>query len=82
MLINSFLGTEKMEEEKSVVIEKEKIYSSYINQDMSSSEKIELEKRRRNQVYLSLDYNLSVLSYFDFFSYDTFQIIKVAKQIA
>ena len=31
-------------------------------------EKIKEEKRRRNQVYQSLDYFLKHISYFDFFS--------------
>lgn len=45
-------------------------------------EKIKQEKRRRNQIYQSLDYLLSHLSYFDFFSKDAFQIILQAKQFA
>ena len=45
-------------------------------------EKIELEKRRRHQVYSLLDYVLSVLTYFDFFSQDAFLIIKRSKNLA
>ena len=45
-------------------------------------EKIKQEKRRRNQLYQSLDYFLSHLSYFDFFSKDAFQILLQAKQFA
>ena len=43
---------------------------------------IELEKRRRYQAYKLLDYNLSYLTYFDFFSYDLFQIAKMSKYLA
>lgn len=38
--------------------------------------KITLEKRKRNQLYITLDYILSVVSFFDFFSIDSFAIIK------
>jgi len=40
------------------------------------SEKIVIEKRKRYQTYMALDYILSAVTYFDFFSYDTFQIVK------
>lgn len=39
-------------------------------------EKITLEKRKRNQLYITMDYILSVVSLFDFFSIDSFTIIK------
>lgn len=55
---------------------------SYINLTLSVEEKIEMEKRRRYQAYMSLDYLLSVLSYFDFFSLDSFNIAKKAKELA
>ena len=55
--------------------------TSYIDLNLSVEEKIEYEKRRRHQVYMTLDYFLSVFSYFDFFSLDSFQIIKKAKTL-
>ena len=45
-------------------------------------EEIEFEKRRRYQAYKLLDYNLSSLTYFDFFSHDLFQIAKMSKYLA
>lgn len=39
-------------------------------------EKITLEKRKRNQLYITMDYILSAVSLFDFFSMDSFKIIK------
>ena len=44
--------------------------------ESSISNNIKLEKRRRHQAYISTDYLLGFLTYFDFFSRDTFQIIK------
>ena len=46
------------------------------------SEKILIEKRRRHQTYMALDYFLSAVTYFDFFSSDTFKIVKNAKYLA
>lgn len=40
------------------------------------SNNIKLEKRRRHQAYISTEYLLGFLTYFDFFSRDTFQVIK------
>lgn len=45
-------------------------------------QKIDFEKRRRNQAYRMLDYELSLLSYFDFFSEDAFLIAKQSKYFA
>jgi hypothetical protein len=45
-------------------------------------EKILIEKRRRHQTYMALDYFLSAVTYFDFFSSDTFKIVKNAKYLA
>ena len=55
--------------------------TSYDYRDLSKTpeELIELEKRRRHQIYMLLDYVLSVVTYFDFFSHDTFTIVKRAK---
>jgi ATP-dependent Clp protease ATP-binding subunit ClpA len=47
-----------------------------------TSEKILIEKRRRNQAYMALDYLLSAITYFDFFSSDAFKIVKNAKYLA
>lgn len=50
--------------------------------DSKKTEEIEFEKRRRYQAYKVLDYNLSFLTYFDFFSHDLFQIAKMSKYLA
>lgn len=46
------------------------------------AEKIVLEKRRRHQAYMALDYSLSAITYFDFFSSDAFKIARHAKYYA
>lgn len=46
------------------------------------ADKVYYEKRKRSQIYKALDYILSKVSYFDFFSFDTFQIILNAKYIS
>ena len=46
------------------------------------AEKIVLEKRRRHQAYMALDYSLSAITYFDFFSSDAFKVAKNAKYFA
>lgn len=48
----------------------------------TTAEKILLEKRRRNQAYMALDYLLSAITYFDFFSKDAFKVAKNAKYLA
>ena len=53
-----------------------------LDSELLSSEKILIEKRKRHQTYLALDYFLSAVTYFDFFSLDTFNIVKNAKQLA
>jgi ATP-dependent Clp protease ATP-binding subunit ClpA len=53
-----------------------------IEQPKTISEKILIEKRRRHQTYMALDYFLSAVTYFDFFSSDAFKIVKNAKYIA
>ena len=58
------------------------LYSFFIKKEMKKImnnliiEKIKEEKRRRNQVYQSLDYFLKHISYFDFFSKDAFSIVR------
>jgi hypothetical protein len=54
----------------------------YTDLNKTDEEKIHLEKRRRNQIYMLLDYVLSVVTYFDFFSHDTFAIVKRSKYLA
>jgi hypothetical protein len=49
---------------------------SELSTNLSLSKRITLEKRKRHQAYTKIDYLLGVLTYFDFFSRDTFQIIK------
>lgn len=53
--------------------------NNYSELNLSLSEKIALEKRRRHQAYSSLDYFLSNLSYFDFFSLDSLEILRKAR---
>nr|AIM52762.1 ClpN [Ochromonas sp. CCMP1393] len=48
----------------------------------SRNNKILLEKRKRTQTYQSLDYLLSFITYFDFFSFDAFKITKHSKCLA
>jgi hypothetical protein len=48
----------------------------------TTAEKIVLEKRRRHQAYMALDYLLSAVTYFDFFSLDAFKIAKSGKYTA
>jgi hypothetical protein len=55
---------------------------SYIDPNLSLETKIEQEQRRRYQAYATLDYLLSVVSYFDFFSKDSFIIAKKAKELS
>jgi len=50
--------------------------------EISLEQKIKNEKRRRTQIYNTLDYFLSNFSYFDFFSYDAFSIAKKSKNLA
>jgi hypothetical protein len=44
--------------------------------------KIKDEKRRRNQIYILLDYISSSVTYFDFFSNDAFKISKKSKYLS
>jgi|TARA_B110000971_G_C19947498_1_gene471744 hypothetical protein len=57
----------------------ERVSHDYRDSNKTPEEQIELEKRRRHQIYMLLDYVLSVVTYFDFFSHDTFTIVKRAK---
>jgi len=49
---------------------------------LSRQKEIQIEKRKRNQAYVSLDYLLSRVTYFDFFSADSFKIAKYSKYFA
>lgn len=51
-------------------------------ENLELSEKITIEKRKRHQTYMALDYLLSINTYFDFFSPEAFTIIKNAKYLA
>jgi hypothetical protein len=44
--------------------------------ESSLSKKVVIEKRKRHQAYITIEYLLGFLTYFDFFSNDTFQIVK------
>jgi hypothetical protein len=44
--------------------------------ESSLSKKVLIEKRKRHQAYITIEYLLGFLTYFDFFSNDTFQILK------
>ena len=44
-------------------------------------EQIRKEKRNRNQAYQALDYLLSLTTWYDFFSTDTFQVFLDAQRI-
>ena len=48
----------------------------------SVENQIAIEKRKRNQAYLALDYILSRVTYFDFFSSDAFKISTYSKHFA
>ena len=50
--------------------------------DKFFNDPIKNERRRRNQSYQSLDYMLSRITYFDFFSADAFNIAKSSKSFA
>ena len=50
--------------------------------DLNRLDKINLEKRRRHQVYTTIDYVTSCITYFDFFSSDAFEIAENAKYLA
>jgi hypothetical protein len=52
------------------------------NKNLTVEEKIRLEKGRRHQVYSALDYLISRITYFDFFSKDAFEIASTAKSFA
>lgn len=49
---------------------------------LENSKEIKFEKRKRSQTYSNVDYSLSKITYFDFFSVDAFQISKHAKYFA
>lgn len=80
MLLNSLLSNHSQLLNNDKIVKTTQYF--YTNENISTVEKIESEKRRRHQVYQSLDYLLSVITYFDFFSLDSFKIIKNAKEIS
>lgn len=54
----------------------------YSDQIKTRDQKILAEKRRRHQIYLLLDYTISNISYFDFFSSDAFNLITNSRYLA
>jgi VanZ family protein len=52
------------------------------NENLSKDEKIDQEKRRRYQLYNNLDYLLSLVTFFDFFSIEVINVLKNSKQIS
>lgn len=58
------------------------VATDFMDYPKTIPEKILIEKRRRHQTYMALDYFLSAVTYFDFFSSDTFKIVKNAKYLA
>jgi hypothetical protein len=59
-----------------------KMQHDYSDPSKTNEEKIRLEKRRRHQIYMLLDYALAAVSSTDFFSSDTFRIARQAKTLA
>lgn len=49
---------------------------------VEKEEKIKKEKRKRTQAYAALDYLLSMVTYFDFFSADTFDVAVMSKKLS
>lgn len=49
---------------------------------LEREEKIKKEKRKRTQAYAALNYLLSMVTYFDFFSADTFDIAVMSKKLS
>jgi hypothetical protein len=49
---------------------------------LNRNEKIKIEKRKRHQIYMALNYLRSHKSKFDFFSSDVIQILKAAKELS
>lgn len=76
-----FFGLSAEEQEMETLSLKTFQSKSYVNPELTVEQKILLEKQRRYQAYMRLDYLLSVVSYFDFFSLDAFQITKKAKEL-
>lgn len=75
----NIISNNKKEEKIEII---KKIAHSYTDPFKSKEEKIILEKRRRHQSYMTLDYLLSSVSYFDFFSKDAFKIVLHSKYLA
>ena len=57
-----------------------KEFSTYIDLNIPIEQKIEFEKRRRYQTYMTLDYYLSLGTYYDFFSIDSLKILIKARE--
>lgn len=55
------------------------LFSTIESNNLYFEKDIEVEKRKRNQAYVALDYFISRVTYFDFFSVDAFKIAKYSK---
>ena len=66
----------------SALIHGPELSSSDASEKLLLAQKVFEEKRKRNQAYHLLDYQLSLISYFDFFSHDAFLVAKNSRYIA
>jgi hypothetical protein len=72
----------KKREEKEKIKEPLHLNNNALELQKNLEEEIDYEKRKRYQTYTLIDYLLSMLTYFDFFSSDTFAIAKKSKYLA
>lgn len=80
MALNLFYRP-KLEELTLKKFSKLKTYD-YRKSNQTEEQLIINEKRRRHQAYMKMDYFLTGSTYFDFFSSDTFKIVKYSKYFA
>lgn len=79
-MITNFIKTNTTSQVKKLF--STKLFSSLGSYTLETVEQIKSEKRKRNQAYYALDYLLSRITYFDFFSADAFEIAKYSKYFA
>ena len=79
-MITNFIKTNTTSQVKKLF--STKLFSSLGSYSLETVEQIKSEKRKRNQAYYALDYLLSRITYFDFFSADAFEIAKYSKYFA
>jgi hypothetical protein len=72
----------KKRQEREKISELDDLNNNPLEFQKNLDEKIAYEKRKRYQTYTLIDYMLSMLTYFDFFSSDTFAIAKKSKYLA